>query len=350
MGASPIHPEGDFFMKLRRLAATAAIFAFCSGGLAAQEIHERTIRFGHLVQPGHPLALGVEKFAELVAQRSGGKLKVKEFGASVLGSEAQQMGAVQGGVQEMFVPATTTASSLVPEFSLIDTPFSFQNTEQVDVLLKGPFGKALLEKLPAKGLIGLDYWETGFRNFTNNRKPILQPDDVKGLKIRVMGNPLFLESFSALGTNPVPMAFGELYGALESGALDAEENPYSIVLTSKFYEVQRYMSVTNHVFTANLVMMSKKFWDKLTPAEKNILRESMDEAGEYHRKVSREAAIRDRKALEDKGMKINEVPVETISKMREATKPVADKFAASYNPDLVKLYRSEMERIHAAGR
>lgn len=336
-------------MKLHRLAAFAAVFAF-GGGVAAQDIQERTIRVGHLVQPGHPIALGVQKFAELVAERSGGKLKVREFGASVLGSEPQQMSAVQGGVQEMFIPATTTASSLVKEFSLIDTPFSFQNTDQVDALLKGPFGKALLERLPEKGLIGLDYWETGFRNFTNNRGPITKPEDVKGLKIRVMGNPLFLESFSALGTNPVPMAFGELYGALEAGALDAQENPYSIVLTSKFFEVQHYMSVTNHVFTANLVMMSKRFWDKLSAAEKKVITDSIAEAGEYHRKVSREVALKDRKELEAKGMKINDVPAETIAKMRDMTRPVADKFAATYDPELVKLYRSEMARIQGGSR
>jgi TRAP-type C4-dicarboxylate transport system substrate-binding protein len=173
---------------------------------------------------------------------------------------------------------------------------------------------------------------------------------VKGLKIRVMGNPLFLESFSALGTNPVPMAFGELYGALEAGALDAQENPYSIVLTSKFFEVQHYMSVTNHVFTANLVMMSKRFWDKLSADEKKVITDSMAEAGEYHRKVSREVALKDRKELEAKGMKINDVPAETIAKMREMTKPVADKFAATYDPELVKLYRSEMARIQGVSR
>ena len=218
-------------MNLRTLAAVA-VFLVASTGAAAQDIQQRTIRFGHLVQPGHPLALGVQKFAEIAAAKSGGKLQVKEFGASALGSEAQQMSALQGGVQEMFTPATTTAASLVKEFSLIDTPFAFSNAQQVDQLLGGSFGKALLARLPDKGLIGLDYWETGFRNFTSSRKPVVQPEDLKGLKIRVMGNPLFLESFSALGANPVPMAFAELYGALDSKALDAQENPYSIVLTS----------------------------------------------------------------------------------------------------------------------
>lgn len=332
-------------MKLRHLALVATLVAASASALA-QDVRDRVIKFGHLVQPGHPIALGTEKFAELVASKSGGKMKVREYGASVLGSEAQQVGALQGGVQEMFAPATTSVASLVKEMSLIDTPFSFSSAKQVDALLQGPFGQAMLKKLEEKGLVGLDYWETGFRNVTNSRKPVTSPDDVKGLKIRVMGNPLFLESFSALGTNPVPMAFGELYGALESRALDAQENPYSIVLTSKFYEVQKYMSVTNHVYTANPVLVSKKFWDRLTPDEQRILRDAAREAGAYHRALSREVAARDRQALLAKGMQINEVPKETIAKMRETTKPVADKFAATYDPALVELYRAEMKKIH----
>lgn len=331
-------------MKLRHLALVATLVAASASALA-QDVRDRVIKFGHLVQPGHPIALGAEKFAELVASKSGGKMKVREYGASVLGSEAQQVGALQGGVQEMFAPATTSVASLVKEMSLIDTPFSFSSAKQVDALLQGPFGQTMLKKLEDKGLVGLDYWETGFRNVTNSRKPVTSPDDVKGLKIRVMGNPLFLESFSALGTNPVPMAFGELYGALESRALDAQENPYSIVLTSKFYEVQKYMSVTNHVYTANPVLVSKKFWDRLTPDEQKILRDAAREAGAYHRALSREVAAKDRQALLAKGMQINEVPKETIAKMRETTKPVADKFAATYDPALVELYRAEMKKI-----
>jgi tripartite ATP-independent transporter DctP family solute receptor len=342
-------PTFEISMNIRHITAAAALLAACAGAFA-QDIQDRTIRIGHLVQPGHPLALGTQKFAELVAARSGGKLKVKEFGGSVLGTEAQQVSALQGGVQEMFMPATTTVAAMVKEFSLIDTPFSFANAQQVDTLLAGPFGKAMLQKLPEKGLVGLDYWETGFRNFTNSRRPVASADDIKGLKIRVMGNPLFLESFSALGANPVPMAFAELYGALDSKALDAQENPYSIVLTSKFFEVQKYMSVTNHVYTANLVLVSGKFWDKLSATERKILSDAAIEAGSYQRKVSRDMADQSRKELEAKGMQINDVSPAAIGRMRELTRPVADKFAATYDPALVKLYRDEMDRIHGVRR
>jgi tripartite ATP-independent transporter DctP family solute receptor len=330
-------------MKFAKLTIALSL-AFAATLTLAQDIQERVIKFGHLVQPDHPISLGTKKFAERVEAKSGGKIKVREFGASALGSDTQQISALQGGVQEMVAPSTTVLASLVKEMSLIDFPFALSTPAQVDSLLGGPFGKALYDRLAERGVIGLDYWETGFRNFTNSRKPITEVEDFKGMKIRVLANPLFVESFSALGANPVPLAFGELYGALESKAVDAQENPYSVVLSSKLHEVQRYMSVTNHVYTANAILISKRFWDKLSEAEKKILRESALEAGIYQRKLSRDSAQADRKALEAKGMKINDVPLTTIAKMRELTRPVADKFAASFDPDLVKLYRSELAK------
>jgi tripartite ATP-independent transporter DctP family solute receptor len=330
-------------MKTLRLALIAC-FSLAAATAQAQDIQERTIKVGHLVQADHPLSAGVKKYAEIVAAKSGGKLKIKEFGSSVLGSDAQQISALQGGVQEMVLPSTTVVGPLIKEFSLIDMPFTLTTNKQADAMLQGPFGQELMKKLPEKGLVGLDYWETGFRNFTNSRKPIIEAADVKGLKIRVLGNPLFVESFAALGTNPVPMAFGEVYGALESRAIDAQENPYSIIYSNKFYEVQKFLSVTNHIYTANILLVSKKFWDKLSPVEQKILRDGAKEAGDYERKVNRDASEATRKEIEAKGMKINEVPAATIAAMRQAVQPVADKFIATYDPAVVKLYKEELKK------
>lgn len=339
-------------MKLQHLftasvLAIASLASLASVGAAAQDI---TIRFGHVVQPGHPISLGVQRFGEIMAAKSGGKIKVQELGGGNVGGEAQQLSAVQGGVQDITMPSATVMGSAIKEFTLIDMPFSFTNAEQVDALVDGPFGQTLMAKLADKGLIGLAFWETGFRNFTNSRKPIVNVEDLKGLKLRVIPNPMFMESFAALGTNPVPMAFPELYGALESKAMDAQENPFSVVLTSKFYEVQKYLSVTNHVYTANPVVISKKSWDKLSPEQQKMLRDAAVEAGAYQRKLSREASATARKELVAVGMLINDVPAETLAKMRELTKPVAQKFEATYDPAIVKLYRAEMEKIHATIR
>lgn len=330
-------------MKTSKLAFVACL-ALAAFGVQAQDIQDRTIKVGHLVQADHPISAGVKKYAEIVAAKSGGKLKIKEFGSSVLGSDSQQISALQGGVQEMVLPSTTVVGPLIKEFSLIDMPFTLSTPKQADAMLQGAFGQELLKKLPEKGLIGLDYWETGFRNFTNSRKPIVEAADVKGLKIRVLGNPLFVESFTALGTNPVPMAFGEVYGALESRAIDAQENPYSIIYSSKFYEVQKFLSVTNHVYTPNVLLASKKFWDKLSPTEQKILMDGAKEAGEYERKLNRDAAESTRKEIEAKGMKVNDVPASTIAAMRQAVQPVADKFMATYDPAMVKLYKDELKK------
>ena len=330
----------------RSLLILAALAAACAGSFA--QAQEHIVRFGHVVQPGHPISLATQKMGEIVAAKSGGKMRIQELGGGSVGGEQQQLSAVQGGVQDMTLPSATVMGAVVKEFTLLDVPFSFSKGEQVDALLAGPFGQALMAKLPEKGLVGLGFWETGFRNFTNSRKPIVNIEDLKGLKLRVIPNPLFLESFAALGTNPVPMPFPELYGALESKAMDAQENPFSVVLTSKFYEVQKYMSVTNHVYTANPVVISKKVWDKLSPADQKIIQDAVAEAGAFQRKLSRDASSGARKELEAKGMLVNDVPPATLARMRELTKPVADKFAASYDPALVQLYRTELAKVQAA--
>jgi tripartite ATP-independent transporter DctP family solute receptor len=186
----------------------------------AQE-HERVIRFGHLNNADHPVSFGVKRFAE-----SGGKMKVQEFPASQLGNEMQQQSALQGGVQQMSAPATTSLAGIVKEFGLIDFPFAVANFAQADALLDGPLGQTLLSKLPEKGLVALGYWDLGFRNVTNSKRPIAKPEDLEGLKIRVIPNPVFLETFKAFKANPVPMPFAELYGALEAKAVDGQENPF----------------------------------------------------------------------------------------------------------------------------
>src|SRR3954468_7206381 len=187
-----------------RLAAVAALLAGAFGA-QAQDVQERTIKFGHLNNADHPVSMGVKRFAELLAAKSGGKLKVQEFPASQLGNEMQQQSALQGGVQEMSAPATTSLAGIVKEFGLVDFPFSVADFAQADALLDGPLGQALVARLPEKGLVALGYWDLGFRNVTNSKRPILKAEDFDGLKLRVIPNPVFLDTFKAFKANPVPM-------------------------------------------------------------------------------------------------------------------------------------------------
>ncbi len=328
----------------RRTALTAT--ALLLGTAAqAQGIEERTLRIGTTVPADHPISLGAKKFADIVAAKSGGKLKVKDYPALQLGPELQQQSALVGGVQEMFVPSSATLAGVVREFALLDLPFLIRTSAQADALMDGPFGQALLAKLPEKGLVGLAIWENGLRHITNSRHPIQRLEDVAGLKIRVQQNPVFIDMFKALKANPVPMSFGEVYGALESKALDAQENPLLVARSAKLYEVQKYASLTGHAYGVVVALVSKKLWDKLSADERKLLQAAALEARDYQRQVSREQA---RKALEDlkaAGMAINELSAAEQDRMRQATQPVTDRVLQTYDPALVRLLRSELERV-----
>lgn len=332
-------------MKCIIRGALAATFLSLALGASAQDTQERVIKFGHLNNTDHPVSLGVKRFAEALAARSGGKLKVQEFPASQLGNEMQQQAALQGGVQEMSAPATTSLAGIVKEFGLIDFPFSVGSFAQADALLDGPLGQALIARLPERGLVALGYWDLGFRNVTNSKRPITRPEDLEGLKIRVIPNPVFLETFKAFKANPVPMPFAELYGALESKAVDGQENPFAVILSNKFHEVNRFVSATNHVYAANIILVSKRFWDRLSPAEQRMMQEAANDARAYQRQASRAAAQKAVAELQAKGMQYNEVAPAEQARMRQIAKPVTDKFAASYDPAIVRLYNEELARL-----
>ncbi|MFI5446918.1 TRAP transporter substrate-binding protein [Polaromonas sp. UC242_47] len=330
--------------SLRR-ALACTFLSLVATAVSAQDIQERTLKFGHLNNADHPVSFGVKRFAELLAGKSGGKLKVQEFPASQLGNELQQQSALQGGVQEMSAPATTSLAGIVKEFGLVDFPFAVSSFAQADALLDGPLGQALIAKLPEKGLVALGYWDLGFRNVTNSKRPITKPEDLDGLKIRVIPNPVFLDTFKAFKANPVPMPFAELYGALEAKAVDGQENPFAVILSNKFFEVNKFVSATNHVYAANIVLVSKKFWDKLSATEKKIMNEAANEARGYQRQVSRAAAQKAVGELQAKGMQYNELSAEQQERMRQIARPVTDKFSASYEPAIVKLYNDELARV-----
>lgn len=332
-------------MKAMIRGALAATLVFAAVAAAAQDVQERVIRFGHLNNTDHPVSLGVKRFAELLAAKSGGRMKVQEFPASQLGNELQQQSALQGGVQEMSAPATTSLAGIVKEFGLVDFPFSVGSYAQADALLDGPLGQALIAKLPEKGLVALGYWDLGFRNVTNGKRPITRAEDLDGLKIRVIPNPVFLETFKAFKANPVPMPFAELYGALEAKAVDGQENPFAVILSNKFHEVNRYVSATNHVYAANIILVSKRFWDRLSPTEQRLMHESANEARAYQRQASRAAAQKAVAELQAKGMQFNEVAPAEQARMRQIARPVTDRFAASYEPAIVKLYNDELARL-----
>ena len=189
-----------------------------------------------------------------------------------LGNDATMISALRGGTQEMTVPDSSTLVGLVKDFGVLNFPLLFNNEQEADALLDGPFGQKLLTKLPEKGLIGLAFWENGFRQVTNARRPINTATDISGLKIRVIQNPLFIDTFNTLGANALPMPFPELYSALEQKTVDGQENPTATILSSKFYEVQKYVVMSKHIYSVWVLLISKKTWDALPPTSRRRCR------------------------------------------------------------------------------
>ena len=333
----------SFAFAIPLLAALSPFSSIAS----AQDVQERTMRFGFAWEASHPIALAANRFGEIVTAKSGGKIKVRVFPGNQLGVDMQQMSALLGGTQEMMAHASAQIAGLVKEFGLLDFPYIVTTEQQADTLLDGPAGQALLDMLPPKGLIGLGYWENGFRHTTNSRRPITKVEDLDGLKFRVQPSPLFIETFKAFKTNPVTMSFSELYTALETRTVDAQENPLLNILTAKLFEVQKYASLTGHIYGNGVVLVSKRFWDRLSATEKKIIQDAFLEARDYQRQESRRQEREAVGQLKAKGMQVNELAPAELDRMRQMTQPIKDKFAAQYDPGIVKIFQAEVERIKA---
>ncbi|MGB3815593.1 MAG: TRAP transporter substrate-binding protein [Shinella sp.] len=331
---------------LRKLAFGAIMpLAVLAALPASAEIREHQIKFAAANNKGHPQVTGMEKFAELIKEKSSGKIEVKLFPGGVLGGDVQTVSALQGGVIEMTVLNAGILASNVKQFGAVDLPFLFNSGEEADKVMDGSFGTGLMELLPDTGLIGLGYWELGFRNVTNNRHQITKLEDINGLKIRTIQSPIPIELFNSLGANAVPLPYTELYTALETGTVDGQENPAANILNAKFYEVQKYMTVTRHQYNPQIVLISKKTWDGLNDEEKAVFQSAATEARDYQRKISREL---DAKALEDikaTGMEVGELSAEETQRLRDAVKPLIDKFSAEIGQETVSALFNELETI-----
>lgn len=326
----------------------SALLALVASVVCAQE--ERNIKVGIGLSADHPQGVSVNKFADLVAQKSGGKMKVKLFAGGVLGNDVTMISALQGGTQEMVVPDTGTLVGIggLKEFGVLNLPFVFANSREADQIVDGPFGQKLLAKLPEKGLIGLGFWENGFRHVSNSRKPIAKAEDFAGLKIRVIQNPLYLETFSALGANALPMPFPEVYTALETKTVDGQENPLATILASKFYEVQKHTVLSGHIYSVWVLLVSKKFWDKLTPAEQKIMTEAANEAKAFERQTIRAFDAKALEELKAKGMQVTALPEAEIAKLKDKTKPVWDKFTKEFGESAANELFDELKKVRAA--
>ncbi|SFB83830.1 tripartite ATP-independent transporter solute receptor, DctP family [Polaromonas sp. OV174] len=327
-------------------AATVAVLG-ASFSVLAQDIKPRIIRFGYGLNEQSNQGRATKVFAEAVEKASGGKMKVRAIGAAALGPDTQMQQALIGGAQEMMVGSTATLVGITKEMALWDTPFLISNPKEADILLDGPIGEKIKDKLQEKGLVGLVYWENGFRNLTNSKRPVTKLEDMDGIKLRVMQNNVFLSSFKTLGANAVPMAFSELFGALETKTVDGQENPYNTILSSKFYEVQKYLTVTNHVYSPWIVLVSKKWWDQLSKAEQKVLMDAAKTSRNYERKDTRDEASKAMADLKAKGMQVNELSPAEASRMRNKLTQVYTQIGNDVGMDLWNETQAELVKIRA---
>jgi len=311
--------------------------------LASAEIRDRKLRLGMQVNLNTAQGLGAQKFADLVAQKSGGKLKVDVFPGGSLGGDLQTISALRGGTVDATVLATSTLVGTVKEFGIFDLPFLFNSDAEAMAVVDGAFGQRVNRLLSEKGLIGLGYWGGGFRHLTNNKRPVTKPEDVKGLKIRVLQNPIYIDLWNRLGANAVPMPFPELYSALEQGAVDGQENPTATIISSKLNEVQKYLSLTQHVYFVSSLIFSKPTWDKLNDEERQIVQQA---AAEAQAKWRKEVIEEDKTITEQlkQVMAVNEISKEELARLREAARPVVEKHSAAADPVAAKELMEALEK------
>lgn len=331
----------------RRAAVALAAAAIGLGSMSssfAQQIKERTFRMAMQNPKGHPLEAGAQKFAELVAEKSGGKMKVTVFPGGVLGGDAPNVSSLQGGIIPLVLLNSGILASQVKDFVVFDFPFMFANEKEADAVVDGAFGKSLHAKLEPKGIIGLAFFELGFRNITNSKRPIAKVEDIAGLKLRVIPNAINVDWVKALGGNPTPLAFPEVYTAMEQKAIDGQENPLSVILANKFAEVQKHLAITNHQYNPQSLIFSKKIWDTLSADERKVLQEAATEAAAFQRKVSRDAASSTLDELKKAGMQVTEFSPDEQAKLREKLKPVIDKHGAEIS-ETTKALQAELGKL-----
>lgn len=330
-------------LSLGVLAASALLAV----GTAPAQAQERTIRASLVVSKDHSLGIGLTHFAQCVAQKSGGKLKVQTFFDGSLGGDAAVLNQLRTGSVDILVTATSYLVTVAPAAGVFDLPFLFADEKEADGVLDGKTGELVAQKVAAAGVVTLAYWENGFRNVTNSRRPIQRMEDLHSLKLRVLPTPVMISAFKALGAFAVPMPFPELYSALETKTVDGQENPTNLIESAKFYEVQKYLSITRHSYNPAAIMYSKRLFDQLPAADQGVMRDCAKASSAEQRKVSRQQVEASAARLKERGMQINTPSEAELRRMREATASVSESQWGTIGADVKAALEDDLRRIRA---
>jgi tripartite ATP-independent transporter DctP family solute receptor len=297
------------------------------------------VRLAYVTQPTHSFGIGAKAFKEELTKLTRGKYEVQEFPAGALGGERENMEQLQIGALEIAVITAGVMGNFVPETGILDIPFLFKNSQHAQAVMDGPVGEELLQKFSKHHMVGLAWGESGFRQLANSKRPVVTPEDLKGIKLRTMEVPVHIKGFKTLGAQPTPISFPEVYAALQQGTVDAVESPTQTMLTSKFFQVQKYLSMTNHIYAASAFLASKRFMDGLPESDKK----AFYQAARVGAKVMRKAVVDNEAAqieeLKKLGMQVT-TKVDT-AKFQAVLAPAYADFAKQYGQasiDRIKNY------------
>lgn len=290
------------------------------------------IKLAHVVNEQDSFHLAATKFKELTEKYTNGEVKVTIYPNAVLGDERTLLERMKMGIVDAGIITSGPFVNFVPQFGAIDLPFLFRSPEHAYKVLDGPIGDKLFADLEAQGWKGLAWAERGFRNLTNSKKPVSTPDDIKGLKIRLMQNPIYVDSFKALGANAVPMAWTEALTALQQHTIDGQENPLNVIVSFKLYESQKYMTITRHAYAPAPIIMSLLTWKKLSASQQAAVLKAAREAAQFERDFNNKNEAGWMKELTDKGMVIAQPD---LAPFLAAVKPVYDAYVPKYGKDFI---------------
>ena len=316
------------------LAVALAIAALSPLAASAQEAMKMNIS---IAQNSH-YGVAIDTFAKEVEKRTNGRYKIQNFYAGALGAERESIEGVQLGTLDLTMTSTGPVPNFVPEVAILDIPFLFRDYAHARGTLDGPIGQEMLQKFQSKGLVALAWGENGFRHMTNNKRAVNAPEDLKGLKMRTMENPIHIQAYKQFGILPTPMAFTEVFTALQQGTVDGQENPLSVISAGKLGQVQKHISLTGHVYSPALILMSKAKYDKLSPADQQAFMESAKEAVKANR-----ARIDDderRVVAELKGLGMTVVENVDKSKFQAALAPTFTEFGKRFGQDNIDKIRN----------
>jgi TRAP-type transport system periplasmic protein len=325
-------------MKPMIATLAASLLALVGSQASAQEF-TANYKITMTQTAAHPYAVGAQKFADLLKERTKGRITATVYTDSQLAKgEREMIEALQQGTIDIYVGSTGPVGNFSPSMGILDIPFLFRDAEHVDKVLDGPFGKSLLADLEKHKLKGLAFWENGFRHLTNSKAPAKTPDEIKGLKVRTMENRVHMAAFKAAGINPTPMAFAEVYSALQQKVIDGQENPVAVIYSSKLYEVQKYLTLLSYVYSPAPVIISLAKWQRVPQADQEIIQATALEVAKFQRKLNRDDEAGKIKEMEAKGFVI--VKDVDISAWQKAMQPAFAEFAKQYGQNNIDAIRN----------